>query len=96
MHNSIETIKYDEGVPSVLLTDSFTKQFTLLQFLYRNHAIHHLQKGDTKYNFNIILPFFDYIFFTKKYGACYDNTEYCRKTDEYRCAQKIKGCVKYE
>lgn len=93
MHNTTETIKITQGVPSILIDNTPFKNNLLYQKLYVNHAIHHLQKGDIKYNFNIIFPFFDYIFLTKKYGVCFDNTNYCRNVPDNRCKQMVKGCV---
>lgn len=95
MHRTTETISYTYGVPSVLLTDeSMFSNNCVYKALYKNHAIHHLQKGN-KYNYNIICPFFDYIFLTKQYGNCYDNTSYCKKnySKDPRCAKKQIGCV---
>ena len=45
----------------------------------KNHIYHHLQKGDRKGNYNIILPGADILFGT--YNTCIDNTEYCNKDD---------------
>ena len=93
MHYTTETIKIKQGVPSIILDSSIIKN-PIYKFLYINHGIHHLQKGE-KYNFNIILPMFDDIFFTKKYGKCYNNVPYCKlnKHLDKRCNSKIIGCI---
>ena len=52
------------------------------KLLWVNHAIHHLQKGE-KGNFNIILPGADFIFNTYK-GKCYDNSNYCKDSNDER------------
>ena len=38
----------------------------IYKFLYKYHTLHHLNKGKCKGNYNIICPFFDYIFKTNK------------------------------
>lgn len=93
MHNTMGTIHITEGVPSLIIPQSVSKKSYLYKKLYTNHALHHLQKGTIKYNFNIIFPFFDYVFFTKKYGKCYDNSEYCKINVDTRCDEEVKGCL---
>lgn len=93
MHNTIETMKISRGVPSVIIDDTPFKNNALYNTLYVHHAMHHLQKGDPKYNFNIILPLFDHLLLTKKYGPCFDNTQYCKREPDYRCKQTVKGCL---
>ena len=38
----------------------------IYKFLYKYHTLHHLNKGKSKGNYNIICPLFDYIFNTYK------------------------------
>lgn len=47
-----------------------------IKWLYRNHTLHHLQKGRRKGNFNIIIPFADFIFGT--YNKCVTNKDFCK------------------
>lgn len=44
----------------------------IYKFLLKYHLLHHLNKGDKKCNFNIIIPGADYLFGT--YKGCVDNT----------------------
>ena len=95
MHYTTKTISLKEGVPSIILEDSVMKN-PLYKYLYINHGIHHLQKGE-KYNYNIILPLFDHIFFTKKKGKCYNNESYCKNNkDDKRCQTRVIGCMDIE
>ena len=93
MHYTTKTMTLKEGVPSIILDRSIIKN-PIYKFLYINHGIHHLQKGD-KYNYNIIFPMFDDLFFTKKYGKCYNNVAYCKlnKNKDKRCNSKVVGCI---
>lgn len=93
MHYTTKTMSFNQGVPSIILDPSII-QNPIYKFLYINHGIHHLQKGQ-KYNYNIIFPIFDYIFFTKKYGKCYNNVAYCKfnESKDKRCATKKIGCI---
>ena len=93
MHYTTKTMTLKEGVPSIILDRSIIKN-PIYKFLYINHGIHHLQKGD-KYNYNIIFPMFDDLFFTKKYGKCYNNVAYCKlnKNKDKRCKSKVVGCL---
>jgi len=45
------------------------------KLLFRNHTYHHLQKGKTKGNYNIIFLGADYLF--GQYNTCLNNKEYC-------------------
>jgi hypothetical protein len=47
------------------------------KFLFKNHAYHHLQKGDKKGNYNIVVVGADHLF--NDYNKCIDNKEYCKK-----------------
>jgi len=46
-----------------------------VRWSYKNHAYHHLQKGDDKGNYNIILPGADQIL--GAYRTCVNNLTYC-------------------
>jgi hypothetical protein len=46
----------------------------IYKYLYWYHSLHHLNKGEDKGNYNILIPFFDFIFGTYKYKV--DNTKY--------------------
>jgi sterol desaturase/sphingolipid hydroxylase (fatty acid hydroxylase superfamily) len=50
---------------------------SVYKYLYQYHTLHHLNKGDTKCNYNIICPLFDFIFGTYKSNV--DNTLYFSK-----------------
>jgi len=52
--------------------NSWVENNSIYKFLLKYHLLHHLNKGDTKYNFNIIIPGADYLFGT--YKGCVDNT----------------------
>lgn len=93
MHYTTKTMTLKEGIPSIILDKSIIKN-SIFKFLYINHGIHHLQKGQ-KYNFNIIFPMFDDLFFTKKKGKCYNNVSYCElnKNKDDRCKSKVVGCI---
>lgn len=93
MHYTTKTVTLREGVPSVILDRSIIKN-KLYKSLYINHGIHHLQKGE-KFNYNIVFPMFDHLFFTKKYGKCYNNISYCEinKNKDKRCESKVVGCI---
>jgi len=52
---------------------------SLYKYLYWYHTLHHLNKGESKGNYNIICPFFDFIFGT--YTRHVDNTLYFSKHD---------------
>ena len=92
MHYTTKTITIKQGVPSIILDETIMKN-PLYRYLYINHGIHHLQKGE-KYNYNIILPLFDHIFFTKKTGQCFNNESYCKNNKhDNRCKSKVIGCM---
>ena len=93
MHYTTKTMKIRNGVPSIILDPSII-QNPMYKYLYINHGIHHLQKGE-KYNYNIIFPMFDDLFFTKKYGKCYNNKKYCKlnRNKDKRCKSKVVGCI---
>jgi hypothetical protein len=63
---SIKKGPYDEG----LINLNFLKNI-----LYNNHLNHHLQKGDKKGNYNVIVLGADEWF--NKYNITYDNYLYC-------------------
>lgn len=47
------------------------------KYLEKYHMIHHYNKTNNKFNYNIILPGMDYIMGT--YKNCVDNTVFCKK-----------------
>lgn len=47
-----------------------------LRWMFLNHSIHHLQKGHTKGNYNIVFPGADWLM--GDYRTYVDNTEYCK------------------
>ena len=89
MHSVIGSINIKEGIPNF---NGFLSRGPIYDYLLRYHTIHHLQKGKTKGNFNIIFPGFDYIFRTNN-GFCFDNVEYCENTEDKRCREIQKKCV---
>jgi len=52
----------------------------IYKYLEKYHMIHHLNKGDKKCNFNIILPGADFIMGT--YRGCVDNTKLCNSSNK--------------
>jgi len=64
----------------------FIRNNSVYKYLEKYHMIHHLNKGDNKCNFNILLPGFDHLAGTFRWSV--DNNEYCKgkndKTDKDR------------
>ena len=63
----------------------------LIPYFYwwvKNHAYHHLVKGEAKGNYNIIVPGADFLFGT--YRSCVTNKEYCKKTPNEICDMEKK------
>jgi len=52
---------------------------SIYKYLYWYHTIHHLTKGESKGNYNIIFPLFDFVFFT--YKDTVDNTLHFSKNE---------------
>ena len=59
----------------------------LYDWMWRNHALHHMQKGNTKGNYNIIVPGFDFLMGTHT-DRVYDNAVYCKDADDKRCLER--------
>ncbi len=55
---------------------------------FKNHAYHHLVKGEAKGNYNIIVPGADFLFGT--YRSCVTNKEYCKKNPNEICDMEKK------
>lgn len=92
MHEHPLRVRYTDGVPSVEgIPQTLGPLYT---WMWRNHALHHMQKGGHKGNYNIIVPGFDLLMGTHTAGA-YDNREYCSRTDDPRCGepQGVRGSV---
>ena len=86
IHEAKNKIMLRDGVPN---HPKLLSHGRIYKWLWANHALHHLQKGE-KGNFNIILPGADYILNTYQ-GKCYDNSEYCKKSKDKRiCGKKKK------
>ena len=90
MHNVDYKVKKEEGMCNLKKKQNHNM---IYNFLWKYHAIHHLQKGNKK-NFNIVLPGFDFIMGTFQ-NNCYDNTEYCKTNNDIRCLTKTK-CLQNE
>jgi len=61
----------------------------LTRWLFRNHTLHHLIKGDRKGNYNIVVPGADHLLGT--YNHTLDNAEFCRLSQsERRLAELCK------
>ena len=93
MHNYKLKINYKKGLPNF---PGYLSRGPIYNWLWKNHAIHHLQKNN-KGNFNIIFPGMDFIMRTY-YNTCYDNKEYCQHNNEKRiCGEtnKQKKCMNY-
>ena len=69
-----------DSFPSFDTIADLTCENSCVKWIYRNHIIHHLDKGD-KCNFNIILPGADFILGT--YRSVIDNTRYCKEEKEH-------------
>jgi len=84
-------IKYSalHAFPSTSI-HSYIKQFTPVQWLWKNHTYHHLNKGANKGNFNIILPGADFIMGT--YRNKIDNTQYCKENKNTKDPKIIELC----
>lgn len=91
-HNTAFSYDISVGFPSFHLPDMF-KQNYFVSWLWRNHAYHHLNKGDKKGNFNIILPGADHIMGT--YRDRIDNTEYCKNLKPEEKDEKMINICKY-
>jgi hypothetical protein len=52
---------------------------SIYKYLYWYHTLHHLNKGEDKVNYNIILPLFDFILGT--YKSTVNNTNHFSKND---------------
>jgi sterol desaturase/sphingolipid hydroxylase (fatty acid hydroxylase superfamily) len=89
MHGVRGKIGLKDGIPN---STGLLSRGPLYRYLWKYHAIHHLQKGGSKGNFNIVLPGTDYLFGTYN-GFCYDNTEYCRNTLDGKCQERLKNCI---
>jgi hypothetical protein len=50
---------------------------SLYKYLFKYHTLHHLNKGESKGNYNVVCPFFDFIFNT--YKTRVDNRLYFSK-----------------
>jgi hypothetical protein len=79
MHNYKLKINYKKGLPNF---PGYLSRGSIYNWLWKNHAIHHLQKNN-KGNFNIIFPGIDFLMGTY-YNTCYDNIEYCHNNNEKR------------
>jgi hypothetical protein len=78
---SIASGPYDEGiVPLGIVT----------KLLYNNHEIHHLQKGDDKGNYNVVMLGADEWMLSN--NKTVDNTEYCKTHEkEEICLNQMNG-----
>ena len=88
MHQVDHCIPLSRGVPN---RPGMFRKGAVYAWLWKYHAVHHLQKG-SKGNFNIILPGCDNIFGTYQ-GQCFDNQEYCKNANDIRCTVRTKGCM---
>jgi len=85
-------LKYSisEGFPSFDIPQNIKKN-PILIWLWKNHICHHLNKGNNKCNYNIILPFADFIMGT--YENKIDNVDYCKLNINNK-DKKIKNLCK--
>lgn len=84
MHEYELRISLIDGVPSL---EGFPQKIGgLYDWMWRNHALHHMQKGSKKGNYNIIVPGFDFLMGTHT-DRVYDNVEYCKNADDKRCLE---------
>lgn len=93
MHEHKLQIRLVDGVPS--LDGMPRKMGSLYRWMWRNHALHHMQKGGRKGNYNIIVPGFDFLMGTHT-GPVYDNATYCSQVDDRRCNEQkgVNGSIK--
>lgn len=63
------------------------------KYLEKYHMIHHYNKANNKFNYNIILPGMDYIMGT--YKNCVDNTVFCKK-NKNKSKKNYKLCTLQE
>ena len=89
MHGIKDKIKLKDGITNF---PGLLSRGPIYNYLWKYHATHHLQKGGSKKNFNIILPGADYLFGTY-INFCYDNEKYCEETSDKRCLSKQKKCL---
>lgn len=92
MHEHGLRVTLKDGVPSMDgVTHSMGKAY---EWMWRNHALHHMQKGGAKGNYNIIVPGFDFLMGTHT-DRLYNNAEYCAAADDPRCrrAGGVQGDV---
>jgi len=95
MHDFKLKLKLKDGIPEF---KGINMNNPMYQWLWYNHAIHHLQK-DNKGNYNIVFPGADFLLGTY-HNKCYDNVEFCKKqknptTKKRVCSNKamIKRCL---
>lgn len=74
-HDTVFSYDITVGFPSFQLDPTIKHNF-IMRWLWRNHVYHHLNKGDKKGNFNIIIPGGDHIMGT--YRDSIDNNDYCQ------------------
>ena len=56
------------------------KRNPIFNWLFTNHTLHHLQKGEKKGNYNIIFPGGDFILGT--YNSCVNNKNICKESEQ--------------
>ena len=82
MHEHGLRVTLKDGVPSL---DGVTRKMgPVYEWMWRNHALHHMQKGGAKGNYNIIVPGFDFLMGTHT-DRLYNNAKYCAAADDPRC-----------
>lgn len=75
--------------------NNFIENNFIYKYLEKYHMIHHLNKGDNKCNFNIIVPGADFIMGT--YKGCVSNKKYCENNnylsdnDKKLCLQELSN-----
>lgn len=79
--NSIHTRMHGQEIAprwdSISPVDSLARRNLVYDFLWKYHAVHHVQKGKEKTNYNIVLPGMDFIFGTYGGWKSFDNAEHC-------------------
>jgi sterol desaturase/sphingolipid hydroxylase (fatty acid hydroxylase superfamily) len=89
--NSIHTKMHGQEVSpkwnSVTPINALAHRNAVYDFLWKYHAVHHVQKGSEKTNYNIVLPGMDFIFGTYGGWKSFDNTEHCfyKDSKDPRC-----------
>ncbi len=85
IHKDMHNIKNDFSILDGPYDNGLFNLSTIKDFLFKNHELHHLQKGDKKGNYNIILFGADEWFGYN--NKTVENTEYCKTHNSEKICQ---------